>query len=190
LYCHARPKIGCPVFDPERNERYCGTSGSIHRTLSGRSIISDGDAILPEVLFTLEWLPLQEPVVEPDPFTIDLAITQALSDEPLDSVRHLAQRRCLPERTVYHELKRIVGSTARRLRWIPQERKRVPVEMSATFLGQVRSAKYNGWRNFVTLDESWFHYQRDYESSWPSDDEKPPDRERRMIASPELMFLG
>jgi hypothetical protein len=61
--------------------------------------------------------------------------------------------------------------------------------MSDPLLGQVYSAKHNGWRNFVTLDESWFYCHTDCESTWPSGNEKASDRERRMAASPKLMFM-
>jgi hypothetical protein len=66
--------------------------------------------ILRETPFTREQLPAQEPAVEPDPSTIDLVITRALSDGPFASVRQLAQRTCLPTSTVCCHLVNTIGS--------------------------------------------------------------------------------
>jgi hypothetical protein len=55
--------------------------------------------------------------------------------------------------------------------------------MSKTLSGQMRSAEYNGWRNFVTLDESRFCHDTEYESIQLAGHERAVQREWRMMAS-------
>jgi hypothetical protein len=60
--------------------------------------------------------------------------------------------------------------------------------MSTTLLGRVHSAKHNGWQNFVTLDETWVYCHTECKSIWLSGDEKAPERERWLTASPKLIL--
>jgi hypothetical protein len=54
--------------------------------------------------------------------------------------------------------------------------------MSKTPLRHVRAAGHNGWRDFVTLNESWFYDHTDDESIWLSGAFSSPERELGMIA--------
>lgn len=89
-----------------------------------------------------------EPIVEPSRSAIDLATTQVLGNEPFASVGQSAQMTYLPTSPVYYHLVNTLGSTMRHPRWVPhalfQNQRQVRVEMSKTFLVQVRSGKNNG----------------------------------------------
>jgi hypothetical protein len=45
--------------------------------------------------------------------------------------------------------------------------------MSNELLTIMRSAEYQGWQYFITLDELWFYLLTDYEIIWLPDDESP-----------------
>jgi hypothetical protein len=62
--------------------------------------------------------------------------------------------------------------------------------MSKTLLGQVCSAEQNDWGTFTTRGKRWFEGQSDYKSIWLSGDEKAPQTERTMTASPELALTA
>jgi hypothetical protein len=60
--------------------------------------------ILRETLFAHAQSPAQELLVESDPSVINFGVSGALSDQPLASVRQMAERTCLPKSTVlFHE---------------------------------------------------------------------------------------
>jgi hypothetical protein len=75
--------------------------------------------ILRDTLFGHENLPAQEPTVDPNPPTIDVAITQVLSGEPFASVRQLDERTSLPKRTVSYAFATTLGFAARHPCWVP-----------------------------------------------------------------------
>jgi hypothetical protein len=114
--------------------------------------------ILRGTLFMFEQLLAQEPALEPQPSVLDLVVTQAVNNDPFVSVLQLAPRTCVPNSAALRHLVNTIRFTMMHLRWVPhalsQNQKQARLEMSKNLPGQLLSAKHDGWRDFVPLDES------------------------------------
>jgi hypothetical protein len=113
LHRDARPEIDCPAFG------YLAWKGmkstAIHQnpvtTLDLDPVLYPTQTgILRGTFCTREQLPAQEPSIDPDPSTINLAKTRVLSGKTFASVHQLTERICFPKSTVYHNLGTLFGS--------------------------------------------------------------------------------
>jgi histone-lysine N-methyltransferase SETMAR len=123
---------------------------------------------------------------------IDEAILSALEVQPFGSVRDIARLTRLARSTVHWHLPRSLGFLVRHLRGIPhvltEQQKRIRVSNSEQLLAIFQEQQGSSWRDFVTLEESWFYLRTDHERIWLAPGRTPPGRERHTIQSPKFML--
>jgi MoxR-like ATPase len=98
---------------------------------------------------------------------IDEAILSAFEVQPFGSVRDMTRLTRLARSAVHWHLTRSLGFLVRHLRWIlhalTEGQKRIRVSNSERFLAILQEQQGSSWRDFVTLDESWFYLHIDHE---------------------------
>jgi hypothetical protein len=55
-------------------------------------------------------------------------------------------------------------------------------------LDVLNAVRHQGWQYIVTLDESWFYWDIDWEQQWIPGDEEPATRKRRGIDREKTML--
>jgi hypothetical protein len=142
--------------------------------------------------FTASTPPAPDRPEDEGPTASDKAILSALGEQPFASVRQLARATHLPSSTVFYHLTKRLGFTVRHLRWVPHclsaKDKQIRADVSRELLALLQRHERTSWRNIVTLDESWFYLETDYEQVWIPQDAEPPERQRLTIQSKKLMI--
>jgi histone-lysine N-methyltransferase SETMAR len=118
-------------------------------------------------------------------------IFAVLEQEPFHSVRSLATAVKSPPTTVWRSL-HSSGFVLRNLRLVPHalspSEKASRVDMAIQLKKSIETAKHQGWRFFLTGDESWFYFTTDYEHMWTPEGATLPTRVRRTVASAKRML--
>jgi histone-lysine N-methyltransferase SETMAR len=121
---------------------------------------------------------------------IDFEILTGLTAFPFHSVRTLARTLKLPRSTRWDHLNK-GPFVVKHLRWIPHrledEAKRVRVTMAKGLLQNLQQARHQGWRYFLTDDESWFFDATDFERMWLPDRAIPQSRPQTIISTPKVI---
>jgi hypothetical protein len=134
--------------------------------------------------------PSSKPEPHPADFQRDLDdsdrdILAALENSPFASVRQLSRLTHLPSTTVYHRLTQSLGFVAHHLRWashtLSDSQKGEKANLSRRLLRMLEVQRDRAWQDIVTLDESWFYLNMDYEFVWIPRDEKIRERERHTL---------
>lgn len=123
---------------------------------------------------------------------IDFLIKDVVDEEPFLSVRQIAKRTGIPKSTVFDRMTSKLGYISKHLKWIPcllsDEQKQNRVIISIDLLKVIQKQERQGWKYFVTGDESWFYLSYDYERQWVVSGEEPDFRVKKMISSEKLMI--
>ena len=124
--------------------------------------------------------------------TKENAIMEFLKDEPHASVRTIAKTLRIPRSTVHYTLTRVLGWKIKHLRWIPHnlnfDQIQNRIEKSKKLLDMLEKAFHERYDMVITLDESWFYLQYDYETIWINAADDPPTRAKRMISSKKIFI--
>ena len=122
---------------------------------------------------------------------VNEAILAVLEEEPYSSVRQIAQRTKIPKSTVYYHLVHSLGFVAKHARWIPkkltQEQLNDRVCKCDALSKLLRKVFHHNYKFIITLDQSWFYLNTDYERQWLPPDADRPEKERVMISSKKIM---
>lgn len=122
----------------------------------------------------------------------DFRIKDVVDEEPFLSVRQIATLTGIPKSTVFERLTEKLGYISKHLKWVPhllsEEQKRNRVIIANDLLKIIEKAERQGWKYFVTGDESWFYLCYDYERQWVVSGEEPSIREKKMISSEKVMI--
>ena len=123
---------------------------------------------------------------------IDIRIQKIVDEEPFLSVRQISTRTGIPKSTVFYRMTEKIGYISKHLKWVPHllsdEQKQNRVNIAIDLLRILQKAERQGWKYFVTGDESWFYLCYDYERQWVTSGEEPSIRERKMISSQKVMI--
>jgi transposase len=91
---------------------------------------------------------------------LDTQILSILEKEPFESARSIAHTLGVDHTTVLDHLQEKLGFKPYNLRWVPhlltEDLKAKRKEISTLIIPYIENAKRDGWRHFVTGDESWF----------------------------------
>jgi histone-lysine N-methyltransferase SETMAR len=122
---------------------------------------------------------------------VDALIAAALEESPFHSVRSLASAIKIPPTTVWRHL-HSSGFVVRNLRIVPHTlsaaQKAARVESAIELKKVLCRAKHDGWRYFLTGDESWFYFDNYPDHAWVAEGATAPIRPRQTIASPKRML--
>jgi hypothetical protein len=117
---------------------------------------------------------------------IDFEILIELTAFPFHSVRTLAGTLKIPRSTVWDHLQK-GRFVVKHLRWVPHildtARKQTRVTMAEGLLRDLQQARHQGWRSFLTGDESWFFYVTDFERIWVHEGQMLQSRPRTIIST-------
>jgi transposase len=125
-------------------------------------------------------------------FSLDDRIALVLSEEPFLSTRQIAHKVMMSKSTVHRHLTQSMRWKLRHLKWVPhtltESEKVTRVQRTTELLGLLQSIKHQGWQYIVTLDESWFYWEIDWEQQWLPEDDEPGTRTRRGIDRKKTML--
>jgi hypothetical protein len=111
-----------------------------------------------------------------------------LTFQPFAFVSQIFCMILLSKSTVLWHVTESLRVISKRRRWIPHRlsyvEKEARVEKSEELLQLLLSMKHQSWKYIVTFDEAWFYFCADYETIWLTTREPKPDRERRIVSSP------
>jgi len=124
---------------------------------------------------------------------LDASIMRELLREPFSSVRSLEDATGIPAATVYRRLTQSLQMVSRHLRWVPHmltEELRAKRCTQAKELRKVLKAQQKiGWRDIITGDESWIHYDINPSSIWTVPGDEVPVRPRITVQSEKRMLI-
>lgn len=136
--------------------------------------------------------PIQNPKKINEPDEVDDLIRHVVDNEPFLSVRQIAKKVGMPKSTVYLRMTVNIGYISKHLKWVPHllnpQQKKNRMDISKMLLKILQSAERQGWKYFVTGDESWFYLSYDYERQWVYSGQEPNIREKKMISSEKVMI--
>ena len=123
---------------------------------------------------------------------VDYLIKNTVDEEPFLSIRQIAKKTGIPKRSIYIRLTNYLGYVSKHLKWVPhllsELQKQNRVTISIDLLRILEKAQRQGWKYFVTGDESWFYLCYDYERQWVLSGEKPDVRAKKLISSEKVMI--
>jgi hypothetical protein len=137
--------------------------------------------------------------VQTPPEIIDNGILQALDETAFASVRKLAKSMCISGTTVWQRLTRSLGFAVKHLHWVlhrftdAQRQIRIDqlinqsINQSNELLRLLESVWDNGWKNIMTLNESWFYLWTSHEIVWVQAGQPPSERVKHMIEDRKMM---
>ena len=121
------------------------------------------------------------------------AVVSILDEYPFASARFIAQQLHVSCGKIIKVLKLELGLTKKYARWVPHfltdEQKKLRMELSKALLIKLSKLKECQRAAVITGDESWIYLNYPNESKWCTEDEVPPDIEKRMIYTKKLMFF-
>lgn len=98
---------------------------------------------------------------------IDFLIKDVVDEEPFLSVLQIAKRTGIPISTVFDRMTSKLGYVYKHSKWIPyllsDEQKQNRAIISIDLLKVIQKQERQGWKYFLTGDESWFNLSYDYE---------------------------
>jgi hypothetical protein len=123
---------------------------------------------------------------------VDAAIMRIIYKFPFESARSIAQTLNLAHSTILNHLHTSLGYQSFHLRWVPhlmtedlmKKRKEVATQM----LPLLEEAAQEGWKHFVTGDESWFFLSRSPQRMWSLTRDDVATKVRPNIQTKKIMF--